>query len=152
MLILKQILSHSTIQSIGHGGTRFDWAAVVARFAGRSNAFLHLALRSSAAAGVNTMQPRENQGLAEQILAPGGSLISEFVIPTPPTPQNFSNSESHSYFRIASSAAFPWTCQLSRRRSTAELSSSRQRSGLRPGRCLGTTTCRHPEALPPDPL
>jgi DNA processing protein len=58
------------------------------------------------------MQPRENQGLAEQILAPGGNLISEFVIPTPPTPQNFSNSESHSYCRIASSAEFPWTCQL----------------------------------------
>ena len=51
----------------------------------------------------DTMQPRENQGLAEQILALGGSLISEFVILTDAA--EFSNSESHPCFRIASSAA-----------------------------------------------
>jgi len=33
--------------------------------------------------------PRENKRLAEQILALGGTLISEFAVGTPPTPQNF---------------------------------------------------------------
>ena len=106
----------------GQRRTRFDGAAVVARFAGWWNAFLQLALRSWAAAGVDTMQPRENQGLAEQILAPGGSLISEFVIPTPPTPQSFSNSESYSSSESHPPRNFPGPVSCSRRRSTAELS------------------------------
>jgi DNA processing protein len=39
--------------------------------------------------GVDEIYPRENKRLAEQILALGGALISEFAIATPPTPQNF---------------------------------------------------------------
>ncbi len=39
--------------------------------------------------GVDEIYPRENKRLAEQILALGGTLISEFAIGTPPTPQNF---------------------------------------------------------------
>ena len=39
--------------------------------------------------GVDEIYPRENKRLAEQILAMGGALISEFAIGTPPTPQNF---------------------------------------------------------------
>jgi len=38
--------------------------------------------------GVDEIYPRENKRLAEQILA-GGTLISEFAVGTPPTPQNF---------------------------------------------------------------
>jgi DNA processing protein len=39
--------------------------------------------------GVDEIYPRENKRLAEQILALGGALVSEFAIATPPTPQNF---------------------------------------------------------------
>ncbi len=39
--------------------------------------------------GVDEIYPRENKRLAEQILAMGGALISEFAMTTPPTPQNF---------------------------------------------------------------
>ena len=39
--------------------------------------------------GVDVVYPRENQKLAEQILATGGALISEFPLGTSPTPQNF---------------------------------------------------------------
>ena len=39
--------------------------------------------------GVDEVYPRENKRIAEQILAMGGALISEFAIGTPPTPQNF---------------------------------------------------------------
>jgi DNA processing protein len=39
--------------------------------------------------GVDEIYPRENKRLAEQILAMGGALISEFAMSTPPTPQNF---------------------------------------------------------------
>jgi len=38
---------------------------------------------------VDAIYPRENKRLAEQILAMGGTLISEFAVGTPPTPQNF---------------------------------------------------------------
>jgi hypothetical protein len=38
---------------------------------------------------VDEIHPRENRRLAEQILALGGILISEFAIATPPPPQNF---------------------------------------------------------------
>jgi DNA processing protein len=39
--------------------------------------------------GIDVMYPRENTRLAEQILALGGSLISEFPVGTSPVPQNF---------------------------------------------------------------
>ena len=39
--------------------------------------------------GIDVMYPRENTRLAEQILALGGALISEFPVGTSPTPQNF---------------------------------------------------------------
>jgi DNA processing protein len=39
--------------------------------------------------GVDVIYPRENRKLAEQILAHGGALVSEFPIGTAPTPQNF---------------------------------------------------------------
>jgi DNA processing protein len=39
--------------------------------------------------GVDVTYPRENQKLAEQILAAGGALVSEFPLGTSPTPQNF---------------------------------------------------------------
>jgi DNA processing protein len=39
--------------------------------------------------GIDVMYPRENSRLAEQILALGGALISEFPVGTSPTPQNF---------------------------------------------------------------
>jgi DNA processing protein len=39
--------------------------------------------------GVDEIYPRENKKLAEQILANGGALISEFPIGTFPAPQNF---------------------------------------------------------------
>ena len=39
--------------------------------------------------GVDVIYPRENKKLAEQILALGGALVSEFPIGTAPTPQNF---------------------------------------------------------------
>ncbi len=39
--------------------------------------------------GVDEIYPRENKRLAEQIVALGGALVSEFAIATPPTPQNF---------------------------------------------------------------
>jgi DNA processing protein len=40
-------------------------------------------------AGVDEIYPRENKRLAEQILAMGGTLIPEFAVGAPPTPQNF---------------------------------------------------------------
>jgi DNA processing protein len=39
--------------------------------------------------GVDEIYPRENKKLAEQILANGGALISEFPVGTFPAPQNF---------------------------------------------------------------
>jgi DNA processing protein len=39
--------------------------------------------------GIDVMYPRENSRLAEQILALGGALITEFPVGTSPTPQNF---------------------------------------------------------------
>lgn len=39
--------------------------------------------------GVDVVYPRENKKLAEQIIALGGAIISEFPIGTAPTPQNF---------------------------------------------------------------
>lgn len=39
--------------------------------------------------GVDIIYPRENTRLAENILALGGALISEFALGTAPTPQNF---------------------------------------------------------------
>ena len=39
--------------------------------------------------GIDVPYPRENTRLAEQILALGGSLISEFPVGTSPVPQNF---------------------------------------------------------------
>lgn len=39
--------------------------------------------------GVDVVYPRENKKLAEQVLANGGALISEFPLGTAPTPQNF---------------------------------------------------------------
>jgi DNA processing protein len=39
--------------------------------------------------GIDVMYPKENTRLAEQILALGGALISEFPVGTAPTPQNF---------------------------------------------------------------
>jgi DNA processing protein len=39
--------------------------------------------------GIDVMYPRENSRLAEQIVALGGALISEFPVGTSPTPQNF---------------------------------------------------------------
>jgi len=40
-------------------------------------------------AGVDVLYPRENSRLAEQILALGGALISEFALGTFAAPQNF---------------------------------------------------------------
>lgn len=39
--------------------------------------------------GIDVIYPRENTRLAEQILALGGALITEFPVGTSPTPQNF---------------------------------------------------------------
>ena len=39
--------------------------------------------------GIDVMYPRENTRLAEQIVAFGGALITEFPVGTSPTPQNF---------------------------------------------------------------
>ncbi len=39
--------------------------------------------------GIDVIYPRENTRLAEQILALGGALITEFPVGTAPTPQNF---------------------------------------------------------------
>jgi DNA processing protein len=39
--------------------------------------------------GIDVMYPKENTRLAEQILALGGALISEFPVGTFPAPQNF---------------------------------------------------------------
>ena len=39
--------------------------------------------------GVDVIYPRENQKLADQILANGGALVSEFPVSTFPAPQNF---------------------------------------------------------------
>lgn len=39
--------------------------------------------------GVDVVYPRENKKLAEQVLAFGGALVSEFPMGTAPTPQNF---------------------------------------------------------------
>ncbi len=39
--------------------------------------------------GIDVMYPKENTRLAEQIIALGGALISEFPVGTAPTPQNF---------------------------------------------------------------
>ena len=39
--------------------------------------------------GIDVMFPRENTRLAEQIVALGGALITEFPVGTSPTPQNF---------------------------------------------------------------
>ena len=39
--------------------------------------------------GIDVMYPRENTRLAEQIIALGGALITEFPVGTAPTPQNF---------------------------------------------------------------
>src|SRR5258707_4520191 len=39
--------------------------------------------------GIDVMYPKENTRLAEQIVALGGALISEFPVGTFPAPQNF---------------------------------------------------------------
>jgi DNA processing protein len=39
--------------------------------------------------GIDVMYPKENTRLAEQLVALGGALITEFPVGTPPTPQNF---------------------------------------------------------------
>jgi DNA processing protein len=39
--------------------------------------------------GIDVVYPRENSRLAEQIVALGGALITEFPVGTSPTPQNF---------------------------------------------------------------
>ena len=39
--------------------------------------------------GVDVIYPKENKGLAEQILAAGGCIVSEFPLGTFPAPQNF---------------------------------------------------------------
>jgi DNA processing protein len=39
--------------------------------------------------GIDVMYPKENSRLAEQIVALGGALVTEFPVGTPPTPQNF---------------------------------------------------------------
>ncbi len=39
--------------------------------------------------GIDVMYPKENTRLAEQIVALGGALITEFPVGTSPTPQNF---------------------------------------------------------------
>ncbi|MGB9205291.1 MAG: DNA-processing protein DprA [Terriglobales bacterium] len=39
--------------------------------------------------GIDVMYPKENSRLAEQIVALGGALITEFPVGTSPTPQNF---------------------------------------------------------------
>jgi DNA processing protein len=39
--------------------------------------------------GIDVMYPKENTRLAEQIVALGGALVTEFPVGTPPTPQNF---------------------------------------------------------------
>jgi DNA processing protein len=39
--------------------------------------------------GIDVMYPKENTRLTEQMVALGGSLITEFPVGTPPTPQNF---------------------------------------------------------------
>ena len=39
--------------------------------------------------GIDVMYPKENSRLAEQIVALGGALVSEFCMGTPATPQNF---------------------------------------------------------------
>jgi DNA processing protein len=39
--------------------------------------------------GIDVMYPRENSRLAEQIVALGGALVTEFPVGTSPTPQNF---------------------------------------------------------------
>jgi DNA processing protein len=39
--------------------------------------------------GVDQIYPREHKRLAEEILAGGGALVSEFPLETPPAPQNF---------------------------------------------------------------
>lgn len=40
--------------------------------------------------GIDVTYPKENQKLADQILAPGGAIVSEFPLGTFPAPQNFS--------------------------------------------------------------
>jgi DNA processing protein len=42
-----------------------------------------------AGAGIDITYPKENQKLAEQVLATGGAIISEFPLGTSPAPQNF---------------------------------------------------------------
>ncbi len=39
--------------------------------------------------GIDVMYPKENTRIAEQIVGLGGTLITEFPVGTPPTPQNF---------------------------------------------------------------
>ena len=39
--------------------------------------------------GVDVTYPKENQKLADQILAAGGAILSEFPLGTFPAPQNF---------------------------------------------------------------
>jgi DNA processing protein len=39
--------------------------------------------------GIDVIYPRENQKIADQILALGGALVSEFAVGTFPAPQNF---------------------------------------------------------------
>ncbi len=39
--------------------------------------------------GIDVIYPKENKGLAEQILAGGGAILSEFPLGTFPAPQNF---------------------------------------------------------------
>jgi hypothetical protein len=50
--------------------------------------------------GIDIMYPKENMRLAEQIVALGGALISEFPVGTFPAPQTFPSA-------IGSSAACP---------------------------------------------
>src|SRR5271157_5626337 len=68
--------------------------------------------------GIDVMYPRENTRLAEQIVALGGALITEFPVGTSPTPQIFP-------FAIGSSAACRRACWWWKLRNTAARASLR---------------------------
>jgi DNA processing protein len=79
--------------------------------------------------GIDVIYPKENTRLAEQILAFGGALISEFPLGTFPAPRIFP-------FAIASSAACQWACSWWKLPSIVARALLRAAHWSRPATCL----------------
>lgn len=89
--------------------------------------------------GVDVLYPKENSRLAEQILALGGALISEFPLGTFAAPQKFSIRKSH-HQRHVDRRTSRGSSRVQRHPHHSQM---RSRAESRPLRCPGNVTNRN---------